>query len=81
MSLSLLVPKRLPPNTPYTPALPLAVPIPPDGLEKGDTYIDDSIFITPDINNNNECVAKAIPLAFHTVAWPLSQDNPYQEKC
>ncbi len=52
MSLQLLVPDRLLPDIPYTQALPLAVNIPHDDLGKGEKYIDDSIFVTPDLGNN-----------------------------
>jgi hypothetical protein len=80
ISLSLLVPKRHPPDTPFTPALPLAVDIPIDDLGKGDIYIDDSIFVTPDIGNNVERVAKAVPLAINTVARPVHNLEPLPRK-
>lgn len=75
MSLPLLVPNRLPPDIPYAPTLPLAIPILPDYLGKGDIYTDDSIFVTPEINNNIEHVAKAVPLTFNAIARPLSPEE------
>ncbi len=80
ISLSLLVPKHHPTDTPFTPALPLAVDIPIDDLGKGDIYIDDSIFVTPDIGNNVERVAKAVPLAINTVARPVHDLEPLPRK-
>jgi hypothetical protein len=75
-----MVPKRLPPDLPFQKALPLAVDIPIDDLRKGDIYIDDSIFVAPDIGNNIERVAKAVPLAINTIACPVSHTSPCQGK-
>ncbi len=80
ISLQLMVPKRLPPDLPFQKALQLAVDIPIDDLGKGDIYIDDSIFVTPDIGNNIERVAKAVPLAINTVARPVSHHEPLPRK-
>jgi hypothetical protein len=81
LSDQLLVPKRLPPDTPFFPALPLAVDIPINGVGKGDIYVDDSIFVCPDLNNNIERVAKAVPLAINALARPLSPDEPLNRTC
>jgi hypothetical protein len=80
LSLQILVPKRLPPNTPFTPALQLAVNIPVNDKGKGDIYIDDTIFVVPDLNDNLERVAKAAPLAINTIARPVSIYKPIPRK-
>jgi hypothetical protein len=76
ISYQLLVPKRLPPDTPFNDALPLAIEIPINDKGKGDTYIDDTIFICPDLGNNIERIAKAAPLAFAAITRPLLESEP-----
>jgi hypothetical protein len=76
ISSQLLVPKRLPPDTPYEPALPLAINVPINDKGKGDIYIDDSIFICPDLNDNIERIAKAAPLAINSITRPLLKQEP-----
>jgi hypothetical protein len=44
-------------------ALPLAVDIPVNNKGNGGIYTNDSIFICPDLKDNIEKIAKAIPLA------------------
>jgi hypothetical protein len=68
LSLQLLVPKRLPPDTPFVQALPLAINIPSNNYGKGDIYVDDSIFVCPDLHNNIERVAKTVPLTINSLA-------------
>jgi hypothetical protein len=76
LSLQVLVPQRLAPNTFFGQALPLAVNIPTNNMGKGDIYIDDSIFICPDLNDNIERIARAVPLAINAIARPLSRNEP-----
>lgn len=75
-----MVPECLPPDTPFTPALPLAVNIPINDKGKGDIFIDNTIFIVPDINDNLARAAKAAPLAINTFARPVSQSEPIPRK-
>jgi hypothetical protein len=58
LSHQLLVPKHLPPNTPFIQALHQAADIPPNNLGKGGIYIDDAIFVCPDLNINLERIPK-----------------------
>ncbi len=74
-------PERLPLDTPYVQALPLAVDIPINDIGKGDIYIDDSIFVCPDLNNSLEQVAKAVPPAINSLARPLVDNEPLPRIC
>jgi hypothetical protein len=76
ISYQLLVPKRLPPDTPFNDVLPLAIEIPINDKGKGDIYIDDTIFICLDLGNNIERIAKAAPLAFAAITRPLLESEP-----
>jgi hypothetical protein len=67
LSSQLLVPKHLPPNTPFGSTLPLAVEIPAKNKGKGDIYMDDSIFICSEIHDDIEKIAKAVPLFTDTI--------------
>jgi hypothetical protein len=49
----------------------LLVHIPRNDIGKVDIYIDDTIGITLDNQDNIQCVSAAIPLAIHTIARPL----------
>jgi hypothetical protein len=71
MSDSLHPPLSLPESIKFEPALPIAVEIPINDLGKVDIYIDDTIGITPDFNDNTSRVSKAIPLAIHSLSRPL----------
>jgi hypothetical protein len=75
ISLQLMVPKWLPPDTPFTPSLPLSVNMPINNKGKGNIFIDDTIFIIPNINDNLEQAAKAAPLAITTFARPVTQSK------
>jgi hypothetical protein len=63
-------PLCLPDSIPFHPAKEIAVSLPPNDLGKVDIYIDDSIGITPDLQNNSLRVSRAIPLAIRTFARP-----------
>jgi hypothetical protein len=80
LSNQLLVPHRLPPDTPFGQALPLAVDTPVNDKGKGDIYIDDSIFICCDLHNNTERIAKAVPLAINTITRPVAVSEPLPRK-
>jgi hypothetical protein len=51
------LPLCLPDSVPFHPAKELAVLIPPNDLGTVDIYIDNSIGITPDLNDNTSCVS------------------------
>jgi hypothetical protein len=70
----------MPPDTPFTPFLPLVVNIPINDKGKDDIYIDDTIFVVPDINDNLERGVKAAPLAINTFARPVTQLEPIPRK-
>lgn len=80
ISLHLSVPKRLPPETPLGHALPLAIEIPENDLGKGNIYIDDSIFVCPDLLNNTDRISRAVPLAINCLARPVSSSEPLDRK-
>jgi hypothetical protein len=75
LSTLLAPPKSLPKSTPFQPALPISVKVPVNDLGKVDIYINDTIGITPDFNNNTSTVSKTIPLTFHSLARPLDPSN------
>jgi hypothetical protein len=52
LSVSIEAPHSLPDDLPFYQVLPLSVKIPQDELEKVNIYLDDTIGIAPDINNN-----------------------------
>ncbi len=81
MSLPLLGPNRLPPDTSHAPALPLAIPVPPDNFGKGDIYIDDSIFVTPNINKPSNMLQKLFPLPSTPLQDHYPKMNHYLGKC
>jgi hypothetical protein len=47
---------------------------------KVDIYIDDTIGIAPDIEDNVSRVSKAIQLAIHSIACPLDSSDPLSRK-
>jgi hypothetical protein len=49
--------------------------LPVDDEGKADIYLDDTIGIAPDINNNVQRVCYAIPLAIHTLARPTHNND------
>jgi hypothetical protein len=80
LSNQIIVPKQIPPDISSSPALPLAVNVPFNDKGKGDVFIDDNIFVTPDINDNIERIAKAVPLAINTVSRQSHQNEPLPRK-
>jgi hypothetical protein len=68
-------PLSLPDSVPFHPAKELAVSIPLNDLGKVDIYIDDSIGITPDLQDNTSRVSQAIPLAIRTLSRPLNNSD------
>ncbi len=64
-------PLDLPDSIPFHPAKPLSIQIPHNDRGKVDIYIDDTIGIAPDIDDNVDRVSKSIPLAIHSLARPL----------
>jgi hypothetical protein len=71
LSSSLEPPLALPDSIPFHQAKSLSVQIPFNVRGKVDIYIDDTIGIAPDIDDNISRVNKSIPLAIHTLAHPL----------
>jgi hypothetical protein len=80
LSDSLLPPLNLPESDPYNPTLPMTVEVPTNDLGKVDVYIDDTIRITPDLNDNCLRVSKAIPLAIHSLSRPLDHSDKIPRK-
>ena len=68
--------KDLPPNIPFTQALPTIVD--PNSHHRGsvDVYIDDKITVTVDLPGNRERARAATPLAIHILSRPLAQFEP-----
>jgi hypothetical protein len=62
------LPQSLPDPLPFHQAKPMSVKIPPNDLGKVDIYIDDTIGIAPDINDNATRVSSSIPLVIHALA-------------
>jgi hypothetical protein len=74
-------PNTLPPEIPFAKTKDLAVKIPINDIGKADIYIDDTIGVALDLNDNVNRVSTAIPLAIHTMARPLDplDDIPRKE--
>lgn len=68
-------PTSLPDDVPFYQAKELAVQILDDDAGKTDIYLNDTIRIAPDINNNVQKVCYAIPLAIHTLSRPTHDGN------
>ncbi len=75
-------PDSLPTDIPFAQAKDLAVLIPVNDISKVDIYIDDTIGIASDKDDNVNRVSAAIPLAIHAIARPLDSLNeiPLKEK-
>jgi hypothetical protein len=75
-------PKSLPDDIAFAQAKKLAVNIPINNVGKVDIYINDTIGIALDKDDNVNRVCKAIPLAIHTMSRPLdsSDEIPRKEK-
>ena len=66
----------LPDNIPFAQAKQTIVAIPLEDKGKCDVYIDDTIAVGPDINDNASRLEAAIPLAMHIFGRPLSPNEP-----
>jgi hypothetical protein len=64
----------------FHPAKNLAVFIPTNDKGKVDIYIDDTIGITPDLQDNTHRVSRVIPLAIHTLTRPLDSSDMIPRK-
>jgi hypothetical protein len=73
-------PQSLSESSPFQPALPMTVKVPVNDLGKVDIYIDDTIGITPDFDDNTTRVNRAITLAIHSLAHPLDSSDKFQGK-
>jgi len=71
-------PIRLPPDVTFAQAKEMSVDVPVNDFGKVDVFIDDTIAVTPDLNQNTTRVTRAVPLAIHSVARPVepSDDIP-----
>ena len=56
--------------------MPLAITMPIEDHRKVDVYIDNTSTVIPDLGNNRERGAAAVPLAIHTVGRPIHGDEP-----
>jgi hypothetical protein len=73
-------PKSLPDVITFAQAKKLAVKIPTNNMGKVDIYIDDTIGIALDKDDNVNRVCKAIPLAIHTMSGPLDSSDEIPRK-
>jgi hypothetical protein len=73
-------PKALPDSLPFHQACPMSVRIPVNDLGKVDIYLDDTIGIALDTNDNALRVSQAIPLIIHSLARPLDTSNKIPRK-
>jgi hypothetical protein len=67
-------------NIPFHEAKSLAVRIPHNNIGKVDIYIDDTIGIALDFNDNVNRVSKAVPLAIHAITRPINEFDPIPRK-
>jgi hypothetical protein len=67
ISVSLDAPRLMDDDVPFHPAKPLAVNIATNDVGKVDIYIDDSIGVALDLDNNPRRMSRAIPLAIRTI--------------
>jgi hypothetical protein len=73
-------PKALPDSLPFHQACPMSVKIPVNDLGKVDIYLDDTIGIALDTNDNALRVSRAIPLIIHSLARPLDTSDKIPRK-
>jgi len=74
--------KYLDESVPYSQAKELDVEIPPDDHGRVDDFIDDSIVIAPDINENSGRALQALLLAIHILFRPLDpKEKIKREDC
>jgi hypothetical protein len=64
-------PIPLPDSFPFHPAQPISVNIPTNDISTIDIYINDTIGLAPDIEDNVARVSRAIPLVIHSLSRPL----------
>jgi hypothetical protein len=81
LSTTIQVPESLPDDIAFTHTKELAVNIPTNDIGKADIYIDDTIGVALDKNDNVKRVSAAIPLAIHILSRPLDSldDIPRKE--
>lgn len=65
---------------PFAQTEPLAVSIPINDIDMVDIYIDDTIGVAPDKNDNIRCVSATIPLAIHCITCPLDPLDEIPQK-
>ncbi len=58
----------------------LLIKVPENDLGKVDIYIDDSVGIIPDINDNATRMDHTIPLIIHALARPLDESDQLPRK-
>jgi len=77
---SLDAPRSMDDDVPFHPAKPLAVNIPTNDVGKVDIYIDDSIVVALDLDNNPCRVSRAIPLAIQAITRSTDPLDPVSRK-
>jgi len=73
-------PSSLPDNIPFHTAKELSMSLPENSLGYIDIYIDDTIGVTPDLNDNALRMSRAIPLAIRTLARPINPSDMIPRK-
>ncbi len=71
LSTQLESPDSLSSDVPFAQTKDLLVNIPRNDIGKVDIYINDTIGIALDNQNNIQCISAVVPLAIHTIARPL----------
>ncbi len=80
LSTSLGEPIPLPDTIPFHPAKRFAIDLPINDIGKVDIYIDDSIGIALDANDNSRRVSYSIPLAIHWISRAADSLDPIPRK-
>jgi len=80
LSNEIYLPKLEPGNIPFAKAQPMAVHLPENNIGKADLFIDDTILITLNKNDNHTCTCAAAILAIHTVAQSLHPNESIPRK-
>jgi len=80
LSLDIDSPLSLPDDLEFHPAIPLTIKVPENDLGKVDIYLDDSIGIAPEIDDNATRVNQTIPLIIHALARPYLERTLYLSK-
>ena len=73
-------PSRLQQDVPFAPAHPMMVPIPLSPVGCTDVYIDDTITVSLDGDDNNKRAEAAVPLAIHIVGRPVAKTEPIKRQ-